>query len=70
MIYYNGAKYTQKEFLEIMRYEYPDMVAWKFKGIPLDPQRIKKNDLAKWVEFSGATFVKGSDKSMPVTTSI
>ena len=76
MIYYTGSGsrtsgiHTQKEFLQIMRYQYTDMVAWKIKGIPLDPEKIKKNDLARWMEFSGATFIKRPSKSVPITTSI
>ena len=58
MIYYKENRYTQKEFLQIMRNEFPEMIAWKFKGIPYDPEKIRKNDLARWMEFSGATFIR------------
>ena len=64
MIYYTGigsktdGRHTQKEFLKIMHNHFPQMVAWKLKGVPLDPEKIKKNDLARWLEFSGATKIK------------
>jgi hypothetical protein len=64
MIHYTGrgsktdGRHTQKEFLKIMHNEFPEMIALKLKGVPLDPQKIKKNDLARWMVFSGATKIK------------
>ena len=64
MIYYNGVgskidgRHSQKEFLRICCNEFPEMVALKFKGVPLDPEKIRKNDLARWMEFTGATFIR------------
>ena len=64
MIYYTGIGsktdgiHTQKEFLKIMHNQFPEMVAWKLKGVPLPPEKIKKNDLARWLKFSGATKIK------------
>jgi len=61
MIYYTGIGskidgiHTQKEFLKIMHTKFPEMIAWKLKGVPLSPEKIKKNDLARWLKFSGAT---------------
>jgi hypothetical protein len=38
-----------------MHTNFPEMIAWKLKGVPLSPEKIKKNDLARWLKFSGAT---------------
>ena len=55
-----GAKYgylhTRKEFLNIMRNVYFEYVLYTIKGQAPDPEKIKKNDLARWMEFSGAIF--------------
>ena len=60
MIYYNGPgsnkdfKHTQKEFLKIMHREFPDMILLRIKGLPPDPTKIKKSDLARWMQFAKA----------------
>ena len=41
-----------------MRNQFPEMIAWKLKGIPYEPEKIRKNDLARWMEFSGATLIR------------
>ena len=48
--------HTRKEFLNIMREVYFDYVLYTIKGKPPDPEKIKKNDLERWMEFSGAIF--------------
>jgi hypothetical protein len=62
-IYYtgNGSKinslHTKKEFLQIVKNNYPEMIALRIKGIPLNPNLIKKNDINKWMDFTGAIYV-------------
>jgi hypothetical protein len=48
--------HTRKEFLDIMRNVYFNHVLYRRKGQPPDPEKIKKKDLVRWMEFSGATF--------------
>lgn len=49
--------HSKKDFLHIMRGQFPEMVLWRIKGIPPDPTKIKKGDIERWMEFAGATYV-------------
>jgi len=49
--------HTKKDFLRIMRQQFPEMVLWRMKGVPPDPTKIKKGDIERWMEFAGAKLV-------------
>ena len=57
-ISWNGVLYTKKDFLKVMRREFPDKVYWRMKGDKIvTPGKIKKTDIEGWMMFSGAIFV-------------
>jgi hypothetical protein len=50
--------HTKNEFLKIMRKEFPDVVYWRMKGdVGVIPGKIKKDDLAGWMTYTGAHYV-------------
>ena len=57
-ISWNGNLYTKKDFLNVMRREFPDKVYWRMKGDKIvTPGKIKKADIEGWMMFSGAVYV-------------
>jgi hypothetical protein len=62
-VYYTGigshvsGLHTKKDFLQIMRNQFPEMVLWRIKGQLPDPTKIKKMDIDRWMEFAGAKMV-------------
>jgi hypothetical protein len=48
--------HTKKEFLRIMRDQHWNMVQYRIRKQPVDPTKIKKQDLGAWMEFVGAEF--------------
>lgn len=49
--------HTKKEFLMIVRNQFPEMVLLRIKGTIPQPERIKKKDINRWMEFTGAVFI-------------
>jgi hypothetical protein len=49
--------HSKKDFLQIMRNQFPEMVQLRMKGQSPDPTKIKKADIKRWMEFAGATYV-------------
>jgi hypothetical protein len=50
--------HTKAEFLRIMRSQHADVVYWRRKGdVGIPGGKIKRNDLAAWIQFSGATLI-------------
>jgi hypothetical protein len=50
--------HTKKEFLDIMRRQYSEVVYWRIRGeraVPLG--KINKNDIEGWVQFTGARWI-------------
>jgi len=50
--------HTKAEFLRIMENQYPDVVYWRRKGdVGIPHGKIRRNDLASWIQFSGARLI-------------
>jgi hypothetical protein len=50
--------FTKKDFLALALHEMPSKIYWRMRGDPAVPfDKIKKNDLAGWMAFTGSSFV-------------
>jgi hypothetical protein len=57
-ISWEGRLYTKPNFLKTMHREFAESVYWRMKGDKLiPPGKIKKDDLAGWMELAGAHFM-------------
>ena len=52
--------HTRKEFLQIMRSQYPEQVYWRRNGDKvIPPGKIKRNDIEGWLEFASSLNIGG-----------
>ena len=58
--YKAGGYHTKKEFLDIVHYQHRDRIYYRMRGDPpgVPPGRLRKDDIAGWMDLVGAVYKK------------